>query len=311
MRRRSLAMWGAAVALMAAGPALAADVVTSTIKFESNLWGLNGDTVRQPNVPEVQKVAAPAITVTDMVTVTPNKNAVTRIANFPADFGGGATITVSKTTMGATLLQPNPTNRFDPFTAILVNEIHNQAGTAMLNTGPDKWTAEIPVNISTDICLDKVDSGGICIFVASIELPGAVGISGGNATFTGLVALLSIPIDGTLFGDKFTEGRVTVMKSIITGRRFGDPAGSPTMFKTFTFTSTGSRTADKLVLVTPIVVDAFVGVGPNRIPAPIIGFARSTSTGEARFKVPEPGVLLLSASLLALAGLARRRIRTA
>jgi hypothetical protein len=227
-------MWMGALALLAAGPALAAEPVLTTIEFGAELWGLNGDSVRQPMVPLVQKAAVPTPVLTDTVSVTPNAGGVTQVSNFPADFAGGTTITVSKTTGGATLLLANPTNRFDPFTAILTNVVHNEAGTARFHAGPNNWTAEVAVSLTTNICLDKVDTGGFCFFVANIDLPGAVGVTGGNKTFTGHVAQLSIPISGTLFGDKWTTGQKTVMKQIITARKNGDPAGTPTGFQTFT-----------------------------------------------------------------------------
>lgn len=306
-RMRGLWLGAGALALLVAGPGLAAEQTTSHIRFEANIWGLNGDTVRQPMVPEVQKVADTVTTVTDTLTVLPNAAGVTSVPTFPAGFGGGATLTVSKTTMGGALLVPNPTNRFDPFTGKLVNRVGNQAGTAM---GPNPWVANVPVDLEVELCLDEVESGG-CFFVANLSLPGAVGDPAvGTVMFSGIVDLLSIPIDGTARPGGFTTGTVTVMKQIITARKFGDPAGTPTGFKTFTFTSKGSVTPNKLVLISPIVVDAFVGVGPDRIPAPIIGFARATNTGPI-FATPEPGALLLVAGAGVLALLGRRRTRTA
>jgi hypothetical protein len=303
-------MWMGALALLAAGPVLAAEPVLTTIEFGAELWGLNGDSVRQPMVPLVQKAAVPTPVLTDTVSVTPNAGGVTQVSNFPADFAGGTTITVSKTTGGATLLLANPTNRFDPFTAILTNVVHNEAGTARFHAGPNNWTAEVAVSLTTNICLDKVDTGGFCFFVANIDLPGAVGVTGGNKTFTGHVAQLSIPISGTLFGDKWTTGQKTVMKQIITARKNGDPAGTPTGFQTFTFTSTGSASSMQLTFITPIVVDSFAGTGPNKVPIPIIGFARAVNSG-ATYVTPEPGALLLAAGAAALAVLGRRRLTKA
>jgi hypothetical protein len=180
----------------------------------------------------------------------------------------------------------------------------------MFNAGPNTWTAEVAVDVTTDICLDKEDTGGFCFFIADLSLPGAVGVSGGTAAIVGHVEQLSIPIEGTLLGDGWTTGRVTVMKQLTTMRQGDDPAGTPTDFTTVTFTTTGFKSSMKLVFVTPIVADSFVGVGENRVPNPLIGFARSTVTG-ATYVTPEPGTLLLAAGAAALAVLGRRRLRKA
>lgn len=306
MRSRSgglVWLWACAWLLLLGGTSHAAGVGTAFITFESELWALNGDTERQPLVPEVQKLDAPPIIVTDSLTVTPSVNNVTRVDNFKSDFGGGASITVTKTTGGATFILPNPTNRFDPFTGKFEADVHNRAGTAM---GPP-WTAQVPVDINTSIVLDEIAAGGR-FFVAEISIPGAVGDPReGDQTFTGNVALLNIPIRGTAFPDKFTTGTVTVMRQIITARAGGDVNGTPTGFKTFTFTGMGSATPMKLVFVTPVVIESIAGTGEQEIPIPVIGFARATNTGFT-YDVPEPGLWLgLGAAGLGLAFLARRR----
>jgi hypothetical protein len=333
MRKRWVAMWAGVLALAAAGSASAQEPAVTNIVFESELWALNGDLVRQPFVPTVQKLDVPAITVTDTLIVTPSKDGVTQVANFKADFAGGATVTVTRTTMGGTVMTPggatlnermvlaNPTDRFAPFTGRIVNEIHNQAGSAMLGGG--KWVAKVPVDLTTRIVLDERDIGAE-VFVANILVPGAVGDPDldpvkivGTPLQTGVppqdgghVAVLSIPITGNARPDIFTTGRKTVMAQIITARVGGTKLGTPTGFSTITKTSTGSATSMMLVFISPIKVDAFAGSGDDKIPVPVIGFARATNTGST-YVTPEPGVLLLGASVAALALLVRRRMRSA
>jgi hypothetical protein len=136
-------------------------------------------------------------------------------------------------------------------------------------------------------------------------MPGALGISGGEATFTGHVAQLTIPIEGTAFGDAFTSDEVTVMVQIIEGH-----PKTPTFLETFTFTATGNVQADRLVLVSPLVIDVFAGVGPDRTRTLIVGFLRAIVEGDGVTFVPEPSVLLLVVFGLAALALAGRRKKT-
>jgi hypothetical protein len=303
--------WVASIVLslaLGASQSAAVEAVTVTITVESNVWALNGDAVRQPMVPLIQKLATPQIVLTDTAFVNPTCDAVTQLF-IPDNFGGTQTVVVSKTTGGNVLLVANPTNRFDPFTGIFTNRADGDTGTATVFGGPFGGKGgDFPINMATDICLDKVDTGGFCFFVAHIDLPGALGISGGLATFTGHVEQLSIPIDGTAFGIGWTTGMLTVSKRVTTMRKFGDPAGTPTGFQTFTFTSTGTFGKNVSTAITPFVVEAFAGVGPNRVPTPFYGFLRSKIEG-CTF-VPEPRALLMATSVLVLAGLGRRSSRS-
>jgi hypothetical protein len=283
------------------------EVITVTMTVESNLWAINGDLVRQPMVPMLQRLATPQFVLTDTAIVNPTADAVTQL-NIPDDFGGTQTVVVTQTTGGNLILVANPTNRADPFTGIFTNRANADAGTATVFGGPFGGKGgDFPVNMTTDICLDKVDTGGFCFFVADIDLPGAVGIRGGTVPFMGHIAQLSIPIDGTAFGTGWTTGMLTLSKRVTTMRKFDDPAGTPTGFQIVTFMSTGTFGKNVSTAITPFVVESFSGTGPNRIPTPLYGFLRSQIVGFTF--VPEPPALLMAASLAVLAVLGHRRPR--
>lgn len=299
----------AAGALALGAPARAVEVVPVKITVQSNAWSINGDLVRQPLVPMLQKIDTPVIILTDNAIVNPTRDAVTQVA-IPDNFGGTQTVVVTRTTMGNKLLLPNPTNRFDPFTGKLTNVADGDAGTASLTGGPQgNKGGEFPINLFTHLCLDEIEAGG-CFFVADIPGPGEPALQFGvNVTvmFDGLVALLSIPIDGTVFGTGWTTGMVTISRQVTTMRRFDDPAGTPTGFTTVTFMSTGSFMKNVSSAITPFVVESFAGRGPERIPNPFYGFLRSKIEGLTF--VPEPGSALWLGMAAGLGGLAWRRRR--
>ena len=57
----------------------AVEVVDVTVTVQSNSWALNGDTVRQPMVPLLQKIDTPVIQLTDTAIVNPSRDAVTQL----------------------------------------------------------------------------------------------------------------------------------------------------------------------------------------------------------------------------------------
>jgi hypothetical protein len=303
--------WVASIVLplaLGATESAAVEAVTVTITVASNVWALNGDSVRQPIVPLTQKLATPEIVLTDTAIVNPTCDAVTQL-NIRDNFGGTQTVVVSETTGGNVILAANPTNRLDPFTAIFTNRADGDTGTATVFGGPYGGKGgDFPINMVTDICLDKEDTGGFCFFIAHVDLPGALGIREGVAAFTGHVEQLSIPIAGTAFGNGWTTGMLTVSKRVTTMRKFDDPGGTPTGFQTFTFMSTGTFGKNVSTAITPFVVEAFTGVGPNQVPTPFYGFLRGKIEG-CTF-VPEPRALLMAASVLVLAALGRRSSRS-
>jgi hypothetical protein len=296
---------------LGASESAAVEAVTVSVTVESHVWAMNGDSVRQPMVPLIQKIATPQIQLTDIAIVNPTRNAVTQL-NIPDNFGGTQTVTVSETTGGNRILVVNPTNRFDPFTGKFTNVAEGDAGTATVFGGPYGGKGgEFPINMRTRTVLDIIDAGGE-FFVVEIPRPGEpplqVGVNA-TVTFDGTVALLEIPVDGTIFGTGWTTGMLTISKAVTTMRKFGDPAGTPTGFHTFTFMSTGTFGKNVSTAITPFVVEAFAGVGPNRVPSPFYGFLRSRIEGLTF--VPESRVLLMAASVLALAALGSRREKRA
>lgn len=285
--------------------------VEVTLTLSTNLWALNGDTVLQPAVPEAQKLDVPALVVNDLLSVTPSAARVTRISPFEAGFIDGPPLSFSRTDGGATLLLANPTRRFVPFTARFEVEVRNQQGIAL---GCAPWTAEVPIDLTSRICLDEELAEG-CVFEAVIDVPGALGDPRlGTRSFSASIENLRVPIEGTARPARFTTGRVTVMERIITRRLDDDPFGIPTGYKTFTFTSTGTATSRKLALVSPVVIHALIGDGLNRAPIPIIGFAVASTTGVAYgtgadCQVSEPRLLLLGlVAALTLASVGRWRV---
>lgn len=292
-------------------PSSALEAVHVTITLESNTWALNGDLVRQPMIPLLQKLSTPDYVLTGTVSVEPSRDAVTRIA-IPSKFGGTQTVTISETTGGGRVLQANPTNRQAPFTAKLVNRAFNEAGTATLFGGPGGGRGgEFAVDVFTRIVLDELDIG-FELLVAEIPDPGdpppRFGVEG-SVFFAGLVAELSIPIEGTAFGTGWTTGRLTVSRRVTTMRRNDDPLGTPTGFRTLTFASTGSFMQNQTSTVTPFVVEAFSGVGDGRVPTPIYGFLRAKIEGITFAPEPAGGLLLLAAAVVASYARSRRSPR--
>lgn len=281
----------------------AVEVVDVKVRVESNVWVLNGDTVRQPNVPIVQKLATPVIALTDEAIVTPSRDAVTQL-NVPSRFGGTQTVQVSETTGGNPVLLPNPTNKFDPFTGMFTNRAFNEAGTATVFGGPNGGKGgEFPINIFTRVVLDFKDVFQE-LFVLEIPRAGQPPIQFGvkaTVPFDGIVSELSIPVEGSAFATGWTTGMVTVTRTVTTMRLGGSVVGTPTGFQVLTFMSTGTFMKNVATAVTPFVVEAFAGSGPDRIPAPIYGFLRSEIEGITF--VPEPGAAFWISGAAGLAAL--------
>jgi hypothetical protein len=299
--RLRLALFTLTLALVAGSTAHAINAVSAEVTLQPNLWVLNGDPVRHPDVPAVQKLALPATSVWETVVMWPDATHPTRVA-VPVRMIAEQTVTGSRTTGGQTLLVPNPTNRFDPFAGLVQLRFTNLAGTVRSNgAGRGEFGGDIPLNLRLRVALDRPDGAAATFFFVEIPSSGALtlGRQSVTATFEESVQSLSIPVEGTAFGDSWRTGTVMVSKRCLV-RPVKPTRTCPV--PDFTVTTMGSRGRAWLSLVTPFVIESFWDEGPQRVPVGFLGFLRLTAYGVV---LPEPaGELALGAVLLGLAALA-------
>ena len=197
----------------------------------------------------------------------------------------------------------NPIARNQPFTALLRVKLDNDAGTVRPTGGGNGGVGgSFALNLDTTLVLDRIETGGE-FFVASLPLVGAIG-AGVTERFTTNVDKAEIPGAGSIFGEPWTTGSVTLTRALITRRQLDDPGGAPTGFTTFQHRAVGSVASNRIALVTPVVVEMLWGSGGNRVPTPLYGSFRLTFTPE-----PSAGSLTVSSLALILMGLWRRRHR--
>jgi hypothetical protein len=133
---RCLALLLLAVALT--GPLLAVAVESTevTLTLEPELWLLNGDQVKQPEVPLVQQMLFPSMSNSIPVAVMPEgAGAADLTALVIPEDALVASPVVNTTVSGATLLGINPTNRLDAFTKQLRIDLALGPGTVGMGGG--------------------------------------------------------------------------------------------------------------------------------------------------------------------------------